>query len=85
MSTWVTVQEACLLTGRKKSAIYVWAGNGTVRKRNNARGQMVLHGQDVLEADKKVHIGRPKGSASRNIRNATRSDEGLGKKTGKAG
>ncbi len=60
--TWITVAEAVVLTGRKKTTIYDLAAKGDVRSIDSEDGILVELGQlrRVLAGRRR---GRPKGTA----------------------
>ena len=60
---WVSVQDAMILAGKSKSAIYRWVDAGTVRSRRSAAGQKEILGIDVLQAEAQTRMGRPRARA----------------------
>ena len=63
---WVSVQDAMILAGKSKSAIYRWVDSGAVRSRRSAEGRKVLLGIDVLQAEARTHMGRPRARGASN-------------------
>lgn len=63
---WLTIPQAALLVGRKKTAVYDWVKDGRLAARIGVNGVKLVASKDALRVESTVKRGRPAGTASRN-------------------
>jgi hypothetical protein len=63
---WLTIPQAALLVGRKKTAVYDWVKAGKLQARIGVDGVKLVASKDAMRVESTVKRGRPTGSASRN-------------------
>lgn len=63
---WLTIPQAALLVGRKKTAVYDWVKDGRLASRIGVNGVKLVASKDALRVESTVKRGRPAGTASRN-------------------
>lgn len=66
---WLTIPQAALLVGRKKTAVYDWVKDGRLPARIGVNGVKLVASKDALRVESTVKRGRPAGTASRNGEN----------------